>query len=88
MPAKNQTGCIRFCVSVPVLSVQMTVAEPMVSDATSFRTRQFSRAMRIMFIARLTVTIIGSPSGTATTMIVTAMINELRTLCMRISESA
>ena len=50
------------------MSEQITVAQPIVSDATSFLTRQFCRAILSMFIASDTVTIIGSPSGTATTL--------------------
>ena len=49
----------------------MTVAEPMVSQATSCRTSAFSRVMRRMARASDTVTLIGSPSGTATTMMMT-----------------
>jgi len=67
----RRTTCIRFCVSVPVLSEQMTVAEPIVSHATSCRTRAFSRVMRRIARASDTVTLIGSPSGTATTMTMT-----------------
>ncbi len=62
---------MRFSVNVPVLSVQMTVAEPIVSQATSCRTRLLARVMRRTARARQTVTHIGSPSGTATTMMIT-----------------
>ena len=65
--------CMRFCVSVPVLSVQMTVTAPMVSQACILRTRLFVASIRRMFSARLSVTLIGSPSGTVTTMSVTAI---------------
>ena len=37
---------ISFNVSVPVLSLQMTVAAPMVSQACMRRTRLFAAAMR------------------------------------------
>ncbi len=67
----NRTTCILFCVSVPVLSEQMTVAEPMVSQATSCRTRLLARVILRMARASDTVTLIGSPSGTATTMMMT-----------------
>ena len=39
VPEQRAPTCILFCVSVPVLSEQMTVAEPIVSQATSCRTR-------------------------------------------------
>ena len=60
-------------VSVPVLSVQMTVVAPIVSQAWSLRTRLFCLSILRMLSARLTVTLSGSPSGTATTTSVTAM---------------
>ena len=40
--------CILFCVSVPVLSVQITVAAPIVSQACIFRTRLFVWSIRRM----------------------------------------
>ena len=49
----------------------MTVAEPMVSVATSCRTSAFARVIFRMARASDTVTDIGSPSGTATTMTMT-----------------
>ncbi len=73
-PTKKRTGFILFWVNVPVLSVHITVTEPMVSDASSFFTRQLALAILRIFNARLMVTIMGSPSGTATTIIVTAII--------------
>ena len=39
---------IRFIVSVPVLSVQITVAAPMVSQACILRTRLFDAVIRRM----------------------------------------
>ncbi len=68
---KRRTTCILFCVSVPVLSEQMTVAEPIVSQATSWRTRLLARVIFCMARASDTVTLIGRPSGTATTMMMT-----------------
>ena len=65
--------CILFCVSVPVLSVHITVAAPIVSQACILRTRLFALSMRFMLSARLNVTDIGNPSGTETTMSVTAI---------------
>ena len=64
---------MRFSVSVPVLSVQMTVTAPIVSEACSLRTRLFDFSMRRMFSAKASVTAIGNPSGTAITMSVTAI---------------
>ena len=81
--ASPAAGCatrIRFCVSVPVLSVQMTVTAPMVSHECSFLTRLFDRSMRRMLSARASVTAIGSPSGTAITMSVTAIMKYLSTI--------
>ena len=63
--------CILFCVSVPVLSVQITVTAPIVSQACSLRTRLLLLSMRLMFSARASVTAMGRPSGTAMTMSVT-----------------
>lgn len=57
---------------VPVLSEQMVVALPMVSQARSMRTRLFSLSKRVVANARASVTARGSPSGTATTMMVMA----------------
>ena len=70
---------MRFSVSVPVLSVQMTVTAPMVSEACSLRTRLFDFSMRRMFRASDRVTAMGSPSGTAITISVTAIIKYLST---------
>jgi hypothetical protein len=66
-----RTTCILFCVSVPVLSEQMTVAEPIVSQATSCRTSELARVIFCMAKANDTVTLMGKPSGTATTMMMT-----------------
>ena len=59
-------------VSVPVLSEQMTVVEPIVSVATIFRTRLLSARIFRMPRPSAMTTARGSPSGTATTMIATA----------------
>ena len=64
---------ILFSVSVPVLSVQMTVTAPIVSEACSLRTRLFDFSMRRMFSANAKVIVIGRPSGTAITISVTAI---------------
>ena len=64
---------MRFCVSVPVLSVQITVTAPIVSEAVSLRTRLLDFSMRRILSANAKVTAIGNPSGTAMTMSVTAI---------------
>jgi hypothetical protein len=61
-------------VRVPVLSVQISLAPPIVSEASSFLTRLFSFFIFMTEKAREMVTASGRPSGTATTMTVTAMI--------------
>ena len=53
--------------SVPVLSVQITVAQPSVSTAGSRRTSTWRAAMRCTPMASAMVTMAGSPSGTAAT---------------------
>ena len=65
-------------VSVPVLSVQITVAAPMVSQACILRTRLLEAVILRMLYARLKVTLIASPSGTATTISVTAIMKKPR----------
>ena len=64
---------MRFWVSVPVLSVQITVTAPIVSEACSLRTRLLNFSIRRMFSAKASVTAIGKPSGTAMTISVTAI---------------
>ena len=51
----------------------MTVAAPIVSQACILRTRLLLASMRFMLMAKLRVTLMGNPSGTATTMTVTAI---------------
>ena len=58
---------------MPVLSVQMTLMAPIVSQACIRRTRLLVESIRRIFSARLRVTLMGNPSGTATTMRVTAI---------------
>jgi len=53
--------------AAPVLSVQIVVAQPMVSAAAKLRTRLFSASMRFTLYANAIVTASGSPSGMATT---------------------
>ena len=66
---------IWFCVSVPVLSVHITVVAPMVSHACILRTRLLVLSIRRMLYARLNVTAMGRPSGTETTTSVTAIMS-------------
>ncbi len=59
---------MRFSVSVPVLSVRITVALPSVSTAGRWRTSALRFAMRCVASARASVTVGNSPSGTLATM--------------------
>ena len=63
---------MRLSVSVPVLSVAMTVTEPSASTADRRRTTARWRAMRSTPSASATVRTAGSPSGTAATASATA----------------
>ena len=65
--------CIRFWVSVPVLSVHITVAAPMVSQACILRTKLLVFSILRMELANESEMAIGSPSGTDTTTSVTAI---------------
>ncbi len=58
---------MRLSVSVPVLSEQITVAQPSVSTAASLRAMARLCAMRCMPMPSVTVTTAGSPSGMAAT---------------------
>ena len=58
---------MRFSVSVPVLSVRMTVVAPRVSTADKRSINAFWRAMRHIPRARASVATIGKPSGIAAT---------------------
>ena len=67
----NRSACVtdmRFCVSVPVLSLQITVVEPSVSTAGRWRTSALRFAMRCVAIASDRVTVGSRPSGTLATM--------------------
>ncbi|MNJ42969.1 hypothetical protein D3C77_379530 [compost metagenome] len=66
---------ILFCVSVPVLSEQMTEAQPSVSTDGSLRTIAFRLIIRCTPNARAIVTIAGRPSGIAATARLTPMKN-------------
>ena len=63
---------MRFSVRVPVLSEQIVVALPMVSQAASCRIKHLSLYIFFVLYAKLIVTASGRPSGIATTTIVTA----------------
>ena len=66
-PTREMT-VMRFSVNVPVLSEQMKVTQPMVSQAMSFLTKAFCLAILSTLIARLMATMVGRPSGTHATM--------------------
>ena len=70
--------CIWFCVRVPVLSVQITLMAPIVSQACIFLTKLLVEIMRRIFSAKHNVTLMGNPSGTAITIRVTAIMNNWR----------
>lgn len=61
------------------MSVQSSFAPPIVSDACNFLTRLFSLYILLTENAKLIVTARGSPSGTATTTTVIAIIKALST---------
>ena len=61
MPTDPATTVIEFCVSVPVLSVQTTLAFAIVSQEPRTRTRRFSLVMRFVANARASVTASGKP---------------------------
>ena len=74
LPAHSVT-VMRFCVSVPVLSEQMTCAQPSVSTAVS---RRMTAPRRLMFVTPMDSTIVttaASPSGMAATARLTAIRN-------------
>ena len=54
---RARTTVMAFCVSVPVLSEQMTVTDPRVSTAGSLRTRALRRAIRRAPRARAVVAV-------------------------------
>jgi hypothetical protein len=77
-----------FVVRVPVLSVQMVVADPIVSQAARWRTKDLSAIILRIEYASVRVTANGSPSGTATTTIVTCHQTFLeRILCHHVAHS-
>ena len=62
---------------------------PMVSQACILRTKLLVLSIRRMFSAKLKVTLIGKPSGTATTIKVTAIMkyfNTMPAICIHSSQ--
>mmetsp|Transcript_11196 Transcript_11196/g.46999 ORF Transcript_11196/g.46999 Transcript_11196/m.46999 type:complete len:661 (-) Transcript_11196:570-2552(-) len=78
-PNHPSVTVMRFCVSVPVLSALSCVALPMVSHASSRRTRFWSIIILRMANASPRVMARGRPSGMATTTMVTELIMNSRT---------
>ncbi len=74
-PQKNDLTDISFLVSVPVLSVQIIVAEPRVSTTFILEIIAFLADMFCIPSAKVITRIIGSPSGTIATKITTAIRN-------------
>ena len=75
---------MRLRVSVPVLSVQITVTAPIVSQACIRRTRLSVRSIRRIESASDRVMLMGRPSGTAMTIIATEIMkhsSSFRTAC-------
>lgn len=56
-----------FCVKVPILSEQITLIQPMVSEAIISLTKAFCLDSLMILMERKTATIVGSPYGTAAT---------------------
>ena len=72
---------MRLRVRVPVLSVQITVTAPIVSQACIRRTRLLVLSIRRIDIASERVIDMGRPSGTAMTMIATETMKMWSTCC-------
>ncbi|HEX6838328.1 MAG TPA: hypothetical protein VF334_17245, partial [Polyangia bacterium] len=71
-PASTSSTSMRFCVSVPVLSVQMTVTPPSVSADDMRRTTMPRLRTRAIERTSAAVDTTGSPSGSAATPSATA----------------
>lgn len=82
--AKTRTTDIKFLVSVPVLSEQMLSAPPMVSQACKYLTKLFYYFIFPTLYANAIVTARGNPYGTATTIILTAIM-KASTICNKVS---
>ena len=67
-PRKSCFTSMRFWVSVPVLSVQITVVDPSVPTDGRWRMSTFRRAMRWVASTRARVSVGSRPSGTMATM--------------------
>ena len=63
----TSTTSILFCVSVPVLSVQITLVPPKVSTADNFFTITLYRDILSIPLAKVMVATMGNPSGIAAT---------------------
>ena len=87
-PARTRCTVISFWVSVPVLSVQMTMVEPSVSTAGSLRMMARRFAMRLTPMASVMVTAAGSPSGMAATASAIEALNISTRPCPRTSPMA
>ncbi len=72
VPSRVSATCNKPCVRVPVLSENKTVRLPAVSIPSNFLTRTLAFNSLRMFIERTVAIIIGSPSGTTTTMMMIA----------------
>ena len=79
---------ILFWVSVPVLSEQITEAEPSVSTAGRLRIMALRLTIRLTPSASTTVTIAGSPSGIAATAKATEVINNVKMRLKKLVPSA
>ena len=91
LPARYARRTVmRLVVSVPVLSEQMVVAEPMVSHASMCLTMQLSSCMRRTEKESESVTARGSPSGTATTRMAMPSMKKERILdgCLDLSQDS
>ena len=77
-PFQTSETAISLAVRVPVLSVQSTCTEPIVSHEASFFTRLSSLSISLTEKARAKVTAKGNPYGTAITMRATPSIRYCR----------
>ena len=66
--------CIVFIVRVPVLSLQILLTPPIISQDARVFTKFYSSFILLTEKAKVIVTAKGNPSGTATTIIVTPII--------------
>lgn len=85
---QNSLTVIQFFVKVPVLSVQIWSAPPIVSEDASFLTQLFSLFIFMTENAKEIVTASGRPSGIAITITVTAVIKAQRKSLIVLSSQA